>query len=782
MNTALKDNPLLLPTIVWLLGLMLAEYVTIPFLFCCGCFGFILLMIVCTRFKFISLLLLIVVLALLRSQSFSQIDASNIFFILDSHEKIKQPIDGKIVSEVIETDGLFSFILEVKAINEIPVSGRIKFYTRTKKMRYGDLITTVAEIKSINPSTNPDGFNYRDFLQVQKIYGSGFSITPISVIGSKPGVIKKIIFTIRKKITQKIESRFQNNKAFVKAIVLGDKKELGDYRENMTKAGLSHLLAVSGLHVGIITLMILLMLSILIPSRIIVRIIAIIFLLFYAALCQWSPSVTRSGIMISFYLLGKILNRKISTTNILALSAVIITAINPRQLFSVGFQLSYLAVYTLLNILPLYWKKVLLLFRAKNIGRLPRLLLQTLITTIVLSIYLGPVTTYYFHQFNLNGIAGNLAGIPLLGIILPLAILIILLPVNGFILTAYQNSFIVIMKFFNLWVDKISELPFHFTFLSLEIWQVILLYLILFFLPLPNIRNKAIKIGLILAIPLILLFSLTSLKSNKLICTFFDCGLGDMALLQLPDNETIMVDCGPPSTSSGSFSKSTLPYMQKNGLKNIDFLVITHAHNDHYGGIKEVISACNVKRLMVTDEFQNRSIWLEISSMIIEEGAEIITISDTCHFDFGDLTIKVLHPDRDYSDDNINNASIVLKLDYHDFSLLLNGDLEVEGEEYLLAKYSDFLPSDITKVGHHGSKTSSSDKYLKKVNPKLAFIPAPIKNRFGFPHQSTVEKYSFLENHLIIAGKDGALTIETDGTIAQFTSWRSRIYSDLQIK
>lgn len=779
MSSSLKDNPLLLPISFWLIGLILFHLFTISIFCLIGSLLIVLFLLFSRKTRLIALCLSFALLACFRFYVFSFEPENNISYAFREKSLIKQKITGKIISKVNEKEGLYSFVLEMNTIKNIPIKGNIKFYTRSKGLEYGDIVESVAELKLISAPTNPDAFSYKDYLLRQKIYASGFSLSPVNVLSKEPEFFTDIIITIGSRVSSLISKRFDENSAFIKAIFLGDKSELGDYRENMTRAGLSHLLAVSGLHVGLISLIILLILNTLIPNKNIVRIVTIIILLFYAALCNWSPSVFRAAVMIALYLIGTMLQRQISSLNILFLSAFIITLINPLQLFSIGFQLSYIAVFTLLIILPKYWN--FLIFKLHlNDKKMLKFFAGTITTTLILSVYLGPLTAFYFHQLNFNGIIGNLIGIPAMGIILPLSILIIFFPIQGFILNCYRNSFHFLMKGFDLWVDFSGGLPLHFTFISINIFQLLILYLILFTIPFLLNKKGILKYVMFLMIPFIFLISANLWNEDRLKITFFDCGLGDMTLLELPDNTVIMVDCGPPAKSSGSFKHSALPYLQKQGLKCINYLVITHAHNDHYGGIEDVFKYCEVDSLIVTDELQKRKLWNWISKLT-EPKTGVITISDTCSFYFDNVRIKVLHPDRDYKDDNINNVSIVMKLDFEEFALLLNGDLEVEGEEYLLHKYPSFLPADVTKVGHHGSKTSSSKAYLNTIDPMLAFIPAPTKNRFGFPHKITLDKYSYLNEMLMVAGNDGALTVITDGQTAELRTWKSNKYHEFDV-
>ena len=140
-----------------------------------------------------------------------------------------------------------------------------------------------------------------------------------------------------------------------------------------------------------------------------------------------------------------------------------------------------------------------------------------------------------------------------------------------------------------------------------------------------------------------------------------------------------------------SFPRSALPYLQKNGISSIDHVLITHAHNDHYGGVFSVFENVEIKNLIVTDEFQNRNIWNNITEEVGNESCSVFTISDTTHVNFDEIKLKIIHPDNLYKDNNINNLSIVVRLDYKGLSVLFTGDLEEEGEEYLISNYPEFL-------------------------------------------------------------------------------------------
>ncbi len=768
-----KNQTLIIPAILWIMGIIIASQTELQIVPLLVAIPILLLLSFIKKLRLISFCFVVIFLGILRFDIQSEFPENHIKTILIEHSNIIQPIKGRIISEVLVKDGNFSFTLELHQIKESEVIGKIKFYTRTDSLNYGDIISIVATIRELPGSTNPASFDYKEFLDAKKIFGSGWSISPIKRIGNRTEVFQNTVISIRQFLRKRIDNRFGEHAGFVKAIVIAEKDKIDDKRNMMCRAGLSHLLAVSGLHVGLLSLIILAVLNTFIPRRNISRLIIMFLLLVYAAICLWTPSVTRAAIMIILYLLAKILQRKPVANNILFASLLLITAVNPNQLFSVGLQMSYLAVFVLLNILPRFRFLKIKKEELEYLSRGKRILNGVLIlicTSFILNIFLAPLTAYNFHQFGFNGIAGNLLGIPLIGMILPLSLLTILLP--GICIPVFQNSFQIIMLIFEKWTSFSAGLPFHYDFIFVSIVHLILLYLILSTLVLAFKSSlKQRKWLLISAVLLSGIFILLGRQnSNKLTITFFDCGLGDLALIQTPQNETILIDTGPPEKGINSFPRSALPYLQKNGISSIDHVLITHAHNDHYGGVFSVFDNIEVGNLITTDEFQSRKIWDRISLEIETERCSVLTVTDTTHISFDEIKFKIIHPDRSYKDNNINNLSIVVRLDYGDLSVLFTGDAEHEVEEYLIKKYPEFLDCDVLKVGHHGSKTASSPAFIKAVDPQYVIIPTARKNRFNFPHKITLERYEFLGSNLMITGYDGACQIVSDGKSAQITT------------
>ncbi|MCF7793962.1 MAG: DNA internalization-related competence protein ComEC/Rec2 [Candidatus Cloacimonetes bacterium] len=787
MKQKLTKSPLFLPLIFWCAGIIIGNYFNIPHIFIYAGFILILSLAFIKKVRTPALFVLILLTGISRIDFQKRLLQNPFSEIMQKHSRIQQKITGRIISEVSEKDQRFKFLMELESINNKQISGRIRLSTSKQDLQYGDIIETIAVLHKIQKGSNPSVFDAEKYFYRQNIQAVGFTKDNPKIISNDASIFQKTIINIRKFIVHRIEKRFPANSGFIKAITIGDKSELDDMRKLLGRAGLSHLLAVSGLHVGLIALILFSFLK-LIFKRNFARFLLIITLIVYGFICYWPASVFRAVIMISLFLLSKIIQRKADTNNILFCSLIVITAVHPYQLFSAGLQMSFMAVFVLLNLLPhikllkLEKQDIFLLSKTK---KLINYVLIMCFSSFFLNLFLAPITIYHFQQFGFNGILGNLLGIPIMGIILPISLLIIFLPPISWLISVYHSAFSFIMFLFNFWSHFAAQPPLHFDFISVDLEQAAFLYLLLFsgflFFSIKKIKRKLIFLFSFVSVLIVFILTFPS-SSNYNKITFFDCGLGDLALIQTSEGKNIMIDTGPTERTSLSFGRSALPYCQNNGIKTIDKLFVTHAHNDHYGGLESVLENLEVKSLVITDEFTGRKVWQRYQDEIDQEKCEIILITDTISFFYDDLTLEILHPDKDFHHENINNNSIVILADFGEFEVMFTGDLELEGEEYILQRYADFLPAEILKVGHHGSKTASSLEFVDHVHPQFAFISTSIQNRFDFPHSQTLSTFSYLEDKLFISGKDGAVQLLIDEDMVFIKSFLSEKKYSIKIE
>ncbi len=690
--------------------------------------------------------------------------------IIKRHQIVSGDAVGIICSPIEKKDKFSTFEFAPEKFKNIEVEGKILVRSKFSEASPGDKIKLVLEIKKFEKTSNPHSFRYEEFLAAKGIYAQGEAVSPEIILNSPKISLIKIYAIIADKTDLLLRKRFGRHYPFVKAVLLGDKSNLGDLKDSLTSAGLSHIIAVSGLHTAVISMILLAVFTSIFRNKNFARVILMIFLGFYVWLCGFSPSVMRASIMISVFMITQMLHRRQNHNQVLIYGAVIIFFYNPFQIINIGFLLSFTATATLINVKFPFKKNrfekyflALIFFRILNI----------IYFSAILTLALAPFTMYFFHQISFNGIIANILAIPLIGLILPAAVTVILSP--EFLLQYFTLSFDLLMKILLNWVDLVNLLPGYFTNMPFSATQFYLsISSVLLIIVMQNFPKKR-KFGyLFFSLLLLAVFIFKPVFSDKLELIFFDCGLGDLIYIKTPDNHHIMIDAGPPGRKVSGFARSALPWFRHHGIKKLDWVFITHAHNDHYGGIKDLLKYADADKIAVTDEFTTRKVWKIIKPEIKRDKAEIVKITDTLSVNYGDVRLKILHPDKEYYHENINNMSIVVKLDYKDFSAVFTGDLEKDGEEYLIKKYPEFLQADILKAGHHGSKTSSSENFVRLADPEYVVVCASEKNKFGFPHKRTLDTYEHINADLMITGKDGAVIFSTDGKSLTLETWKTK--------
>ncbi len=699
---------------------------------------------------------------------------------------VVQSVSGQIISQVEynRENDFYSFTLDLDSVAGVPFTGKVRFTMVQPDLEYGQVIEGVAELRRPEGVSNPSGFDYAEYLAQKKIYTLGRGENLFVVKAQKGNLCQRGIYKLREFLLEWIEQRCGKNSPFLQTILLGKKMEDQSLRESFVKAGVAHILAISGLHIGFIALVSMLLLRMVCSRMWLVYLATALFLLLYAAICDFAPSVTRASLMISLVLWARHLERLLVLDNIVAAAGLIILLIQPENALSISFQLSFLAVLVLANLVPRFHLRLGGLERKRGWTLLSHLLsfvVASFVCSLVLCVTMLPITLFYFNQVNFNSVFANLICVPLVGFIIPLSLVCLMMP--AFLAEYYSLALNFLIDLLIGLVDFFAEFPFCFGNISSDYFFSSLFSLLLafaggYFLWKKKRWKLALSLFLVAALPWS--FSLVSGKRDLQI-TFFDCGLGDMTLITTPEGKHIFVDVGPPDFVR-SFSKTALPYLADRGIKKIDYLVITHAHNDHFGGVWHAFAQLDIEKVVITRNFCKSRIWGVFEKAVQKEGSQLLILQDTAMlYVEKDLTINAVHPAKDFWDEDINNMSIVLRVDYREFSALLTGDLEKEGEEFLLPRFD--LDCDLLKVGHHGSKSSSTRAFIQEVSPEYAFIFTSVKNRFHFPHSKTLRSYDFLQDNLFITGSSGAIEIMTDGYSAHFKTYKSgRDFTDYSLE
>jgi len=728
------NHPFIPITTCFIVGLLLGSYLKFPILYVAAALLFILIFL--NIFKRKSLILIVVLLILFgmfRFQICKLLPERHIAHFINYLGIEKVQIEGNIVKEPEISSDKVSCLVKLTKLEDVSVQGNILLTIKENTVilfllmeiiyhtgvRYFDHSKIIIPTVSITRNTSI----ITTFM--------GFLTFINQIIRSQTGqkdLFYYLIVVPRNWIRSRI-NRFYSSKysGFLKAILLGEKSSLPpQLRQDFALSGLSHILAVSGLHTGVIALIFLTIFQIVFRNRTAARILTIIFLIYYMMLAHAVPSVQRAVIMISLMLLAKILQRRISTINILFAAAFIILVINPTQLFSIGFQLSFISVFAILVIFQYLSQKLNSLRKIH-----PKIfwLLNLILLSLMVQIVLAPLTIHYFHTLALGGIIANVIAIPLISLVLPLSILSILFPISA-ICTVYAaaNKLILFIVFAISRFVALHKILL-FDFLYMNNFQILSLYAVLLILIIlwrnsDNLKIQLYKFISFSALTVVILIVPGLLRERNFEITILDVGQGDAIVIRTPARKTILIDTGDKTLQKDYGELVVVPYFKARGIRDIDLLVLTHPHADHIGGAQAVVDNIQVDKVLIPRCEYESSLYDNVLACFEDNNIEVIYADTSLVFqEFKPVKLKILHPTYEYSNkNNVNNYSVVIKAEYGNLTVLFTGDAEKEVEAILIENWGNKLDSDILKVGHHGSNSSSTHEFLEHVSPEYAVI------------------------------------------------------------
>ncbi len=697
--------------------------------------------------------------------------------------------------------------LEVERIytdNEVvPTYGRIMISGKQWEggLGYGDRVRTIIRLRRPRNFYNPGGFNYERYLASRRIYATGYLKSSREIARMGEGTFcpfVKLIERLRARIREVIESSSEYpERGIMKALILGERGEISeDVRESFIIAGVAHILAISGLHVGILALVIFwLFRSMLrVSERItlainifkVASVLTIFPLAIYTLIAGARVSTVRALIMVVTYLVAIIIDREEEIFNTLALAAFIILVVFPASVFDISFQLSFISVWAIIYIVPRareFFKQENILLASEPSSPLRKFMSRVGVFILVsLSAIIGtaPLVAYYFNRLSIWGIFANLVIVPLIGLLsVPLCLLaglfvFIQQSVAGFLF--YLASFPVDLAI------RLVELIGDFPFASLRVTtprpgEICLWYLLIVSLiNLKRLRWPRYVICLLLlaGVGNFGYWYWVNNYNSKLKVSFLSVGQGDTALVEFPRGVKMLIDGG--GFYDESFDTGGLivaPFLWWKKIKKIDYLVMSHPQIDHIGGLKFIARNFPVKELwMNADEGECPAYW-NFLKIIDEKGIrKRLLSSKSPDQTINGVKVEFLGPppgraslglkSKRKGSFELNNNSLVLRLSLGDLSFLFSGDILSEGENELCRSGRE-LASTVIKVPHHGSKSSSSHRFLKKVKPEVAVISAGYKNVFGFPHEKVLKRYEELGARVYRTDQDGAIEIKNDG-------------------
>jgi competence protein ComEC len=500
----------------------------------------------------------------------------------------------------------------------------------------------------------------------------------------------------------------------------------------------------------------------------------------YGLLTGMALPALRATLMLAVFTLALVVQREKDLCNSLLLAALLILSIYPEALFAASFQLSFIGVASLILILPVVPLPHRLLPQDGEHERLPRLVrrfYQFICGSLVIFLFTAPVVLYHFHRLTTLGIPSNLLAVPVVAfLVLPAGLLaVFLLPLSlslaGFFLTLGSLGLNLVIAL----SAKLGSLTWA-TFWpgSPRAWQVALVYLLLV-LPWARIRRWwCFSLMAVCSLILITSWSIPNLfRSTKslLRVTFLDVSQGNSAVVELLGDSIMLIDGGGFHSTSFDLGRYVLaPYLWHRRISRLDTMVLSHPHPDHYQGLAFVARHFPVKQFWHSNVSPKDP---NIRSLIATLAAKKVVFMSpkelTLKQNINGVAVQVLHPPTDYpgssrtlTDKEINNLSLVVRLEYKDVAFLFPGDIEKE-TEYELAKLPHLEPVDVLLVPHHGSRTSSTIPFLQRLKPQIAIFSVGFDNRFHLPAYKIRQRYDALGIRTYRTDRDGAITVTTDG-------------------
>jgi competence protein ComEC len=624
------------------------------------------------------------------------------------------------------------------------------------------------------------GIKYKLFLKEYKIIDN----EKLDILCKLKYYMNKKLSFLRNKWVKVFDSILPENQANVmKAMILGEKSYLSiDTKDMYSESGISHVLAISGLHIAILGYGFFSLICLLVSKKKGV-IFTICFLVFYLILTGASVSTVRAVIMISIILLAYFFGKSYDIYSSLCTAGIIILMINPYNLWDTGFLLSFSAVIGIIAITPaldeLYNKKGNIIIATFNVS------LGATFGTM-------PVMLLTFYELHIYSVLVNILVVPLMSIVVLFGFLgLVIGSLSIYFGRLISGIIFYILNFYDLCCELAGSLPFStITIGKPKFINIILFIIILALISMlayekvdKEVTKKRITIIACLLVILNLVFYISP-KPLKIV--HLDIGQGDSAVVISPARKVYVIDGG------GNIRKKTTdrdtgyyivrPYLKYNGISNIDCLIMTHSDRDHVGGLIELIDYFEIDNIVLPYAYKNKEeediLLKELIDRANRKNINIVYLNENNIIRDKYVSFETIYPLRDTTSFHNNNAySLVLNLKYKAYNEIFTGDIEKQEEEKINNKYTDYLNSDIIKVPHHGSNSSSTKEFIEYVMPRLAVISSGRNNRFGHPHKEVLERYLDYDIPVFNTSIDGAITINTDG----YNMGISTYYSNKQI-
>jgi competence protein ComEC len=648
------------------------------------------------------------------------------------------------------------------------------------EIEFGKKIELHGKLEPFPFQRNPGEFDYGKYMELNDIQGTASikGLQSVRVIGNDKGIsFQTLIYSIQHKLYSIIDRLHSSEHAgFLKGIIFGYRADIPpDVKQSFIDTGTIHILAVSGSNVAFVAFVLFSVLGFFRLPRRAVGISVVLGLIVYMLITGSNASVVRATIMAIVLICGSLLERKADIYNSISTAALIIIIWNTNALFDVGFQLSFAAVISIvffyprlesfINILPERFHSIKIVLK---------------LSAVSLAAQLGtvPFTAYYFGRVSIVSLIANIPVVPISG----LNTFIGFTELFFFFISRWMAGLYAAVNDLLVWlllgfVKQASIIPFAY----LEAWHfntmfIVFYYMIVlcvFYMNRPHV--SAFMVILVLTFGNYLLFKDIWFGMHRTLnVTAMDVGQGDAILIEFPNGKRMLIDTGPRSKQFDAGERVIVPFLKRKGITDIDYLLITHPHSDHIGGALAVLKSIHIDTIIASNINSADAKWNEIVEAAKKNniGIRAAQSGDQIQI-YKDSRAYILAPDSNVTvDKNLNNSSVVLKIIYRHSSILFVGDQEIQAEEKITPRYGKFLLSEILKVGHHGSITSTGEVFLNAVHPLKAVISVGMHNQFRHPSPFTLNRLKARSIDIERTDKSGAIVLVSDGMKWTQEEWR----------
>lgn len=689
----------------------------------------------------------------------------------------------------------------------------IVYISKEETIKIGNLLSIQGSIYPLMRASNPGQFDSYNYYKAKNICFRAYGNKTI-VLDAKTNGWKQKLYELKQYVKETYDRILPKQEAgILDAMLLGENALLSDEIKDLyQKNGISHILAISGLHMSFFGLSIYKLLRKARCSINLSTVITILLIYLYGVLTNNSISTKRSICMLIVMLLATIVGKTYDILSAVSFSIIVLLVEAPMQLYQAGFLLSYGAILGIAIIYPVFQKMLFTKEKEADTGppivannkkaelnrdgvikqnlilrRFVKYILEGLAVSLSVQIFTFPFITMSYFEFSPYSVLLNLIVIPLVSVLFPVAVFATLIsPFSLALARICMGGAYYILKLYELICKGSENLPFHMILMGKSsVMQMVVYFACVAAVTLASLKsNFRYMVILYVICPIILVVKITTFS-----ITVLDVGQGECIVVQNKNGNAYMID-GGSSDTTGVGENRMIPYLKAKKISTLECVIVTHGDSDHTSGILELLNQMEEKKNDSMDYYSNASYhgnirikticlpenakseeyvedYMELVMLAVNKGVQIIYFEEGEKITDGDLQFTCLAPEKDVVYADINAHSQVFYLNYREFDALLTGDADAAGllrvKQILEEKYPTVNNIELFKAAHHGSRYSIDKELFQYMKPIYSVISSGRNNSYGHPHEETLIALQQALSKILQTKDSGAITFYSDG-------------------